>query len=1207
MNVLDSQQSFNSRKLTGNDLSFELGAHDPADARLLLGTVNASDAKVHYAHQRGLGGNELSPFFYTDDQRSYFVRPLPEVWIAHGSDVITEATQRRAGGAARIAQLTGQTGLATATHYQGTNVGQIIDRGFAEMSPGALIGHSAWLDMIIAEDPPPQVVAGEALLTDFRYQFTRFYHPYTCLCIKQLSRYGVEGLLNPVRDLDNDSENLYRQGTPLATFDFENTYFPNSEWVLRNYHTEEIEETIDFDHNSPCGSYNWELFFHIPLAIATRLMQNQRFAEARRWFHYIFDPTCTDGEGPERFWKIKPFYEAQLNGPTETLQELIDLLEQGYTRLEQQVEEWERDPFNVHAIARLRVTAYMQTTVRKYLDCLIKEADMLFMRDTREYINEAAQLYLLAAGILGERPTLLPAQEAALLTPNILLDRYRDILGPGFSFDVLDHLTSMLSTSLSGVPSARSGFRMADIDVAGPQSSESGGFFPKETTATSAQGGTDSFNTLTLFCIPHNDLLYGYWDTVADRLFKIRHCMNISGQVRQLALFAPPIDPALLVRASAAGLDIGAIISGLYASLPNYRFNFMLQKSLELCGEVRSLGGALLAALEKKDGEQLSLLRNTHEVSLLESIRALKQKNIEEADSSLAGLLKSKESAEFRAEYYSSLERVSSGEQKSLVQQEESRHGQKEAEDAEKIASILHIIPTFSWGFTGPLLKSEFGFGGPNLGSAAQAFANTFRARSAFFAYEANKAGTMAGYDRRLQDWKFQADLAKKEIAQLDKQILAAEIRKQIAVADLANHDKQIAQSEEVEEFLKMKFTNPELYSWMVSQISGIYFTSYQMAYNLAMCAERAYRHEQGVETSDFIQFGNWDSLKKGLLSGEKLNYDLRRMETAYLEANVRELEITKPISLFQLDPAELLTLRQTGACKIHIPELLFDLDFPGHYFRRIKAVRITIPGIAGPYTNVSATLRLTDSWTRREVPIDLSPDLPDPDATMLPQKAIATSNCNGDSGMFELSFNDPRYLPFEGAGAISTWHLELPIALRPFDYAAIADVVIHMSYTAREGGPAFKDTVNNNLVTALNDWKKLILAGVTLSRLFSLRHEFPVEFNRLVYPAEGQARTVTLKLSKQHFPRYLDFLWWKDGAPLEPPLPISISFTGSPPWEVILDPIGLPDPPPTITVSGLSDITNDVGADVEISVDGVLEADRWRDIYLLLDYEVRA
>ena len=44
----------------------------------------------------------------------------------------------------------------------------------------------------------------------------------------------------------------------------------------------------------------------------------------------------------------------------------------------------------------------------------------------------------------------------------------------------------------------------------------------------------------------------------------------------------------------------------------------------------------------------------------------------------------------------------------------------------------------------------------------------------------------------------------------------------------------------------------------------------------------------------------------------------------------------------------------------------------------------------------------------------------------------------------------------------------------------------------------------------------------------------------------------------------------------------------------------------PTIAVSGLSDISNDAEAEVVISVsDGVLEAASWRDLYLLLRYEV--
>src|SRR5689334_3462986 len=128
------------------------------------------------------------------------------------------------------------------------------------------------------------------------------------------------------------------------------------------------------------------------------------------------------------------------------------------------------------------------------------------------------------------------------------------------------------------------------------------------------------------FCIPKNDQLLAYWDTVADRLFKIRHCMNIEGVERQLPLFEPPIDPALLVKAFAMGLDLSSVLSDINAPQPAYRFSYMLQKALELCGEIKSLGGALLSALEKKDAEALAGMRAGHETSLLQAIRDVKQR-----------------------------------------------------------------------------------------------------------------------------------------------------------------------------------------------------------------------------------------------------------------------------------------------------------------------------------------------------------------------------------------------------------------------------------------------------------------------------------------------------------------------------------------------------------------------------------------------------
>ena len=55
-----------------------------------------------------------------------------------------------------------------------------------------------------------------------------------------------------------------------------------------------------------------------------------------------------------------------------------------------------------------------------------------------------------------------------------------------------------------------------------------------------------------------------------------------------------------------------------------------------------------------------------------------------------------------------------------------------------------------------------------------------------------------------------------------------------------------------------------------------------------------------------------------------------------------------------------------------------------------------------------------------------------------IPTTAIAVGQGQNDSGVFELNFRDERYLPFEGAGAISQWRLELPQNFRQFDYQTI-------------------------------------------------------------------------------------------------------------------------------------------------------------------------
>jgi hypothetical protein len=407
----------------------------------------------------------------------------------------------------------------------------------------------------------------------------------------------------------------------------------------------------------------------------------------------------------------------------------------------------------------------------------------------------------------------------------------------------------------------------------------------------------------------------------------------------------------------------------------------------------------------------------------------------------------------------------------------------------------------------------------------------------------ASIATTVASYERRQDDWTHQADLAAHEIKQLESQIAAAELRLAVAEKELENHALQTQQAKDVDAFMHSKYTNLELYQWQIGQISAVYFQSYRLAYDLAKRAERCFRFELGLTDSSYINFGYWDSLKKGLMSGEKLQYDLRRLDSAYCEKNRREFELTKHVSLAQLDPLALLRLRETGRCFFDLPEEIFDLDYPGHYFRRIKSVSMTLPCVVGPYTTAACTLRLLKNSIRikttngdngyphntddQGVPVDDERFI----ENNIPVKSIAASNAQNDSGVFELSFRDERYLPFEGAGAVSGWSLELlndppannpdPAApdfgrpLRQFDYSTISDVVLHVKYMAREDAGLFK----NSAVSHLRDYFDQD-DGTNSVRMFDLRQEFPAQWHRFLHPANvANGNVLEFEMSPNLFP----------------------------------------------------------------------------------------
>src|SRR6185436_8199568 len=109
--------------------------------------------------------------------------------------------------------------------------------------------------------------------------------------------------------------------------------------------------------------------------------------------------------------------------------------------------------------------------------------------------------------------------------------------------------------------------------------------------------------------------------------------------------------------------------------------------------------------------------------------------------------------------------------------------------------------------------------------------------------------------------------------------------------------------------------------------------------------------------------------------------------------------------------------------------------------------------------------------------------------------QSIVTSSGSNDSGLFETNLRDERFLPFEGAGAVSQWKLDLPKDYPAFDYATIADVVLHVRYTARQGVDATK------VKTALTDLfaETSAATGANFALFLSLPRDFPTEWAAFV------------------------------------------------------------------------------------------------------------
>lgn len=561
--------------------------------------------------------------------------------------------------------------------------------------------------------------------------------------------------------------------------------------------------------------------------------------------------------------------------------------------------------------------------------------------------------------------------------------------------------------------------------------------------------------------LPFNAELVARWDKLDSRLHNLRHNLDITGKPLRLPLYAAPLSPLKLMASQGKGaFGQSQATPFIDAQVGHYRFQVMLNHALTATEAVIQFGNTVLTLIERKEQAEYLELQQQQAWDLANIIVTQQTQALQVDAKNRQALHASRRMIESRMHYYTHqlTESISPGELQ---------------------AGLLYLIST---GFDTAACAAAAGAGiamvAPNIFGTSvggSRWEGPFYAAQAIAQGVATKLrGTAADLDRseqfnrRAQEWAHAQDQARLELAQVDAQLNAYAEQEKATRLQLRLAETSLAQAWSNYQLLAKRYSKAQLYDWLNAQLSTFYYQVYDLSLSLCRTAQACWHYEVADYERTFIQPGAWNNNYRGYLAGEALKLSLLNMNTAYLNQNVRDLEIVKTISLrHRLNACELSSpstdtsqtpssppedkwvahkrqLVNKGTLCFKLPAALFEEDYPRHILRRIKGISVSLPATLGPYEDIKAIL----TQTRNEIVLPTGQVRTD----MRAHQQIALSTGLDDNGLFTLTFDsNERYLPFEYTGAISDWTLEFPNPDRQkAALESINDIVIHLRYTAR-------------------------------------------------------------------------------------------------------------------------------------------------------------
>jgi hypothetical protein len=560
------------------------------------------------------------------------------------------------------------------------------------------------------------------------------------------------------------------------------------------------------------------------------------------------------------------------------------------------------------------------------------------------------------------------------------------------------------------------------------------------------------------FCIPPNPIVDMLRQRAELNLKKIRTCRNIAGLERQIEPYAAPTDTVSGLPSALGGQILLPGASGFRPTA--YRYIVLIERAKQLVQLATQAEAAMLSALEKQDAELYNLLKARQDIQLARAGVRLQDLRVREAESGVELAELQRDRAQLQVNTYEEwIETFVNSAEKELI---ESYKALKEAQIyAARVAMAADIARSSVTAATADYSAAATAIA-LTIFSAAADQSRIAREGVISTEIETEIASLNASYERRKQEWEFQKEIAQKDVAIGEQQIQLANDRVDVVEQERRIAQIQTQQAAEVLEFLNNKFTNAALYDWMSNVLEGIYGYFLQQATNTAKLAENQLAFERQEIPPAFIREDYWESPdenvgiggistgntpdRRGLTGSARLLQDITRLDQYAFETDRRKLQLSTTLSLARLAPIEFQQFKETGVITFATPMEMFDRQFPGHYLRLVKRVRVSVIALIPPTQGTHATL--TASPNSRVVVRSggIFQTTVINDGT---NRSVALSSPIDATGVFELNQQSEMLLPFENMGVDATWELRMPKPANLFDYSTLADVLITIEYTA--------------------------------------------------------------------------------------------------------------------------------------------------------------